>query len=140
MAISDQKVLAAFELMLGGVEGVERKGATLSYVSLNGNMYAMVSKREVIGILVEASDWKSFELAGGTPFEAVPGIPLKGFGAVPVSMFKDRLQLQSWFRRAHAAAEKLPPKPEIRLKPLDMGKAEPANAEAPQPTARPEPA
>jgi hypothetical protein len=25
-------------------------------------------------------------------------------------MHRDRLQLQSWFRRAHATAEKLPPK------------------------------
>jgi hypothetical protein len=44
------------------------------------------------------------------PFEAVAGIPLKGFGTIPETMYRDRLQLQSWFRRAHEAAEKLPEK------------------------------
>lgn len=109
MAI-DPKVMTAFELMLGGVEGAERKGVTFPYVILNGNMYATISKAGAIGILVDESDWRSFEMAGGTPFEAVPGIPLKGYGTIPETMYKDRLQLQSWFRRAHATAETLPPK------------------------------
>jgi hypothetical protein len=116
MAAIDPKVLVAFELMLGGVDSVERKGVNVPYVAVNGNMYAMISKRDMIGIIVEEQHWRSFELAGGTPFEAVPGIALKGFGALPDSMFKDRLQLQSWFRRAHEAAEKLPPK-EIKIEP-----------------------
>lgn len=110
MADIDPKVMAAFELMIGGVDDVVRKGITFPYVTLNGNMYAMISKVPAIGILVDAHNWRSFELAGGVPFEAVKGIPLKGFGAIPETMYRDRLQLQSWFRRAHEAAEKLPEK------------------------------
>jgi len=110
MATPDPKVMSAFELMIQGVEGITRLGHTMPYVAMNGNIYAAVSKLNVIGILVDDSEWKSFTLAGGSPFEVVRGIPLKGFGAVPESMHRDRLQLQSWFRRAHAAAEKLSPK------------------------------
>lgn len=110
MSVVEPKVMAAFELMLGGVDGMERKGINFPYVMLNGNMFAMISKTQTIGILVDESNWRSFELAGGLPFEAVKGIPLKGFGTVPESMFKDRLQIQSWFRRAHEAALKLPEK------------------------------
>lgn len=110
MAETNSKVMAAFELMIGGVDGVERKGINFPYVSVNGNMYAMVSKQQTIGLLVEEHNWRSFELAGGVPFEAVKGIPLKGFGTVPESMYRDRLQIQSWFRRAHEAAEQLPEK------------------------------
>jgi len=109
MAI-DPRVSAAFDLMIGGVDDVVRKGVTFPYVILNGNMYATISKQGTIGILVADDEWRSFEMAGGTPFEAVPGIPLKGYGMIPETMYKDRLQIQSWFRRAHAAAEKLPKK------------------------------
>ena len=96
--------------MLGGVENIERKGVTFPYVIVNGNMFATISKQNTIGIMVDEDEWRSFEMAGGTPFEAVPGIALKGYGMIPETMYKDRLQLQSWFRRAHAAAEKLPAK------------------------------
>ena len=110
MPSTDPRVMSAFDLMIQGVDGVERLGATMPYVALNGNMYAAISRLNVIGILVDDDEWKSFTLAGGTPFEMVHGIALKGFGAVPESMHRDRLQLQSWFRRAYAAAENLPPK------------------------------
>ena len=96
--------------MLGGVENITRKGVTFPYAIVNGNMFATISKQNTIGIMVDDDEWRSFEGAGGMPFEAVPGIPLKGFGMIPETMYKDRLQLQSWFRRAHAAAEKLPAK------------------------------
>lgn len=110
MANVDPKILTAFGLMIGGVDDVVRKGVGVPYVALRGNMYAMVSRQNAIGIMIDDEDWKSFEMAGGTTFDAVPGIPLKGFGAIPETMYKDRLQLQSWFRRAYAAAEKLPAK------------------------------
>jgi TfoX/Sxy family transcriptional regulator of competence genes len=106
----DPKVMAAFELMIGGVEDVVRKGISFPYVTVRGNMYAMVSKTQAIGVLVDESNWRTFELAGGVPFEAVQGIPLKGFGTIPETMYRDRLQLQSWFRRAREAAERLPEK------------------------------
>jgi len=110
MASIDPKVSAAFDLMLGGVENITRKGVTFPYAIVNGNMFATISKQNTIGIMVDEDEWRSFEGAGGMPFEAVPGIPLKGFGMIPETMYKDRLQLQSWFRRAHATAEKLPAK------------------------------
>ena len=68
MAAIDPKILVAFELMLGGVDGAERKGVNVPYVAVNGNMYAMISKRDAIGIIVAEQHWRSFELAGGTPF------------------------------------------------------------------------
>jgi hypothetical protein len=33
----DPKVLAAFDAMIAGVPGVERKGAAMPYLSVNGN-------------------------------------------------------------------------------------------------------
>ncbi len=35
--LTEPKVMAAFETMIAGVAGVERKGAAMPYVSVNGN-------------------------------------------------------------------------------------------------------
>ena len=108
---TDPTVLAVFDLMISGVKGVERKGATMPYVSINGNMYGMISKADIIGIRLSEEDLQAFMLSGGAPFEGVPGFVSKEYGAVPRSMFTDSKQLQMWFRLSHNYASKLPVKP-----------------------------
>ena len=108
---TDPAVLAAFDLMISGVKGVERKGATMPYVSINGNMYGMISKADVIGIRLSDENLTAFMLSGGTPFEGVPGFVSKEYGAVPRAMFTDTKTLQMWFRLSHNHAAKLKPKP-----------------------------
>jgi hypothetical protein len=105
----DPEVLAAFDTMIAGVKGVERKGATMPYASVNGNMYAMISKANVIGLRLGESDLTAFFLAGGTPFEGIPGFVNKEYGAIPKSMLADTRTLQTWFRLSHAYASKLKP-------------------------------
>ena len=107
---TDPAVLAAFDLMIAGVKGVERKGATMPHVSVNGHMYGMISKADVIGIRLSDEDLTAFMLAGGTPFEGIPGFVSKEYGAVPRSMFSDVKTLQMWFRLSHNNAAKLKPK------------------------------
>jgi hypothetical protein len=108
---TDPAVLAVFDFMIAGVKGVERKGATMPYVSINGNMYGMISRADVIGIRLSDEDLQAFFLIGGAPFEGVPGFVSKEYGAVPRTMFADVKTLQMWFRLSHAYASKLKPKP-----------------------------
>lgn len=110
---TDPDVLAAFERMIEGVKGVERKGATMPYCSINGNMYAMISKANIIGLRLSDSDLQAFYLAGGTPFEGIPGFVNKEYGAIPAAMHGDTKALQTWFRLSHNYASKLPPKPTV---------------------------
>jgi hypothetical protein len=110
---TDPEVLAAFETMIAGVKGVERKGATMPYVSINGNMYAMISKANVIGLRLSDSDMAAFMLSGGTPFEGVPGFVNKDYAAVPRTMFADTKSLQTWFRLSYNYASRLKPKPTV---------------------------
>lgn len=111
---TDPAVLAAFDLMISSVKGVERKGATMPYVSINGNMYGMISKADIIGIRLSDGDREAFMLAGGKPFEGVPGFVNKEYGAITGGMLTDTKQLQTWFRLSHAHAAKLKPKPTTR--------------------------
>ena len=95
---TDPEVLKAFDTMIAAVKGVERKGTTMPYCSINGNMYAMISKADIIGIRLNDNDLKAFLLVGGRPFEGVPGFVSKEYGAVPAAMMADAKLMQTWFR------------------------------------------
>jgi len=111
---TDPKVLAAFDAMIAAVPGVERKGAAMPYVSINGNMYAMISKADVIGIRLGKDDLAMFMAAGGLPFEGTPGFVNKEYGGVPASMLSDTRTLRKWFEASHAYASGLKPKSTTR--------------------------
>jgi hypothetical protein len=111
---SDPKVLAAFDAMIGAVPGVERKGAAMPYVSINGNMYAMISKAGAIGIRLSKDDLAAFMTAGGQPFEGTPGYINKEYGGVPAAMLGDSKTLRAWFKKSHAFAGGLKPKTTTR--------------------------
>ncbi len=111
---TDPKVLAAFDAMIGAVPGVERKGAAMPYVSMNGNMYGMVSKADVIGIRLSKEDLAAFMAAGGQPFEGTPGFINKEYGGVPAVMLGDSKTLRAWFKKSHAFASGLKAKKTTR--------------------------
>ncbi len=110
---TDPAVLAAFDAMIAAVKGVERKGATMPYCAINGNMVAMISKADVIGIRLSEADLKAFEFVGGTPFEGTPGYISKEYAAVPKTLLADSKALQTWFRLSYNYASKLKPKPTV---------------------------
>jgi TfoX/Sxy family transcriptional regulator of competence genes len=113
--IPDPAVVAAFDRMIAGVPDVARKGDTLPYVSINGNMYASISKANIIGLRLSEADLAEFLNAHGTQtFESVPGHFMTEYAAVPEPMLSDTEGLQSWFRRSHAYASALKPKKTTR--------------------------
>jgi hypothetical protein len=111
---TDPEVIAAFDAMIAGVPGVERKGAAMPYVSINGNMVAMISKAGIIGVRLGKDELAAFMAAGGEPFEGTPGFINKEYGGVPSAMLADRAALKRWFRKSHAYASGLKPKKTTR--------------------------
>jgi hypothetical protein len=110
----DPKVLAAFDGMIAGVPGIERKGAAMPYLSINGNMYAVISKANVIGLRLSKDDLAAFMAAGGEPYEGTPGFINKEYGGVPATMLADTKTLKRWFKVSHAYAQTLKPKAATR--------------------------
>jgi hypothetical protein len=107
----DQNVLAAYDAMVAGVPGAERKGATLPYTSINGNMYSSISKANVIGLRLSKTDLTTFlETYGATLHEGVPGFIQKEYASIPEALLGDTATLQAWFRKSHAHAQGLKPK------------------------------
>jgi len=108
---TDPKVMAAFDIMISSVPDVERKGAAMPYVSVNGNMYASISKANVIGLRLSKEDLAEFLINLETElFESLPGFFQKEYGAVPAIMLSDKELLQSWFKKSHQNALTLKPK------------------------------
>lgn len=113
--IPDPAVVAAFDRMIAGVPGVERKGAALPYVSINGNMYAAISQADGIGLRLSEADLAEFLNAHGTQlFESAPGHFLEEYAAIPRPMLDDAEFLQRWFGRSHAYASMLKPRKTTR--------------------------
>jgi TfoX/Sxy family transcriptional regulator of competence genes len=110
--VPDEKVLAVFDKMIAGVPGVGRKGDQMPYVSMNGNMYASVSKAGRIGLRLSKTDLAEFldTYAAGL-HEGYPGFFQKEYAAIPEALYDDPGTLQSWFARSHAHAAALKPKP-----------------------------
>lgn len=105
-------VLTAFDRMIAGVEGVERRGATMPYVAVNGNMYAMINKADTIGLMLSDKDFATFiSTYNAKPFESIPGLQTKNFVAIPPTMYVDLRTMQMWFKLGYAYAARLPAKP-----------------------------
>jgi len=106
--LTDPDVLAAYDAMIAGVPGVVRKGATIPYTSINGNMYSSISKANVIGLRLGKDDLAAFLAAYDTTlFEALPGFFQKEYVAVPATLFTDIEALHAWFQKSHAFASGL---------------------------------
>jgi RIO-like serine/threonine protein kinase len=113
--IPDPQVLAVFEKMIAGVEGVELKGDQNPYCSINGNMYAQMSKLDRIGIRLSKADLAEFlETYDAGLHEGYPGFVQKEYAAIPESLYGDIETLKAWFRRSHDFAASLKPKPTKR--------------------------
>jgi hypothetical protein len=83
----------------------------------------MFAGRHGRGITVRLPEAAQQELLrqGATPFEPMPGRPMKGWVLLPPSLERDPSALSSWVRRAFEHALTLPPK-----------RAKPAESKAPK--------
>jgi hypothetical protein len=110
----DANVLAAFDAMIAVVPGTTRKGAAMPFLSVNGNMYAMINRANVIGLRLGQEDLAAFMAVGSRPFEGTPGFINKEYGSVPAAMLADTKALRRWFKASHAYASGLKPKKTTR--------------------------
>lgn len=113
----DPKTLAAFQKMVSAVPGVTVKGDAYPYASINGNMYAAISKAGRIGLRLPADEREAFIKKFKTGLhEPFPGFFMKEYAAVPDKMLSDLKTLQHYFKMSHEFAAALKAKPTTRSK------------------------
>lgn len=95
---------------------MERKGVSIPYTSMNGNMYTMLRKDAVLGIRLSKEDGNAFmEEYKSKPFENY-GSLIKEYVEVPSHVFMDTELMSKYMNMTHQYGKTLKPKPTKKKK------------------------
>lgn len=109
--------VALYEKVVATLPGVERKGATMPYTSVNGNMFSYVAKSGVVGLRLPEEARAAFLAKYETKLMENYGIVQKEYVAVPDALLAKTNELKKHFAVSLAYAKGLKAKPTTRKKP-----------------------
>ncbi|MCO5948371.1 hypothetical protein [Mucilaginibacter flavidus] len=93
-----------------------RKGDTMPYTSLNGNMYSYFTKDDYLALKLPAQKRGEFILKYDTGLVFQYGIVQKEYVQVPNSLLQKTEELKTWFFDSYDYATTLKPKPSTKVK------------------------
>lgn len=102
--------LQLYEKLVATVPGVERKGATIPYTSLNGHMFSYLSKSGTLALRLPAEARAAFLKKYKTTLCKQYGIIQKEYVEVPASLLKKTAELKTYFAMSFAHVSSLKPK------------------------------
>lgn len=107
-------VLEAYDRLIATQEGVERKGATMPYTSVNGHMFSYLSGPGTLALRLPPADRQAFIERFETTLHEAYGIVQKEYVTVPDGLLADTAQLSPYFRASCAYVSALKPKATTR--------------------------
>jgi len=107
---SPTQLLEAFDGIFPGPPAVKRKMFGYPAAFVNGNMFMGLFQDRLILRLAEQPRKELLSVAGASPFEPVPGRPMREYVVAPSAMIGDRKTLSAWSEKALAYGASLPPK------------------------------
>lgn len=105
------QTLALYEKLIATTPGVERKGVTLPYTSVNGNMFSFITSRGGLAIRLSADDRAAFEKKYKTPPVIQHGAVMKEYVSVPDALLKKASEIKPIWSNSVAYAKALKAKP-----------------------------
>ncbi|MEO8151263.1 MAG: hypothetical protein ABI723_26765 [Bacteroidia bacterium] len=105
------ETLALYDKLITGLPDVERKGATMPYTSMNGNMYSFLNKEGVLGFRLPEKEREVFLKKYKTTLCEEYGVVLKEYISVPEKLFRNTKELKPWFELSFEYAKTLKSKP-----------------------------
>jgi len=114
MSWTRERKLAAYEALVSGVPDVERKGRTMPYTSMNGNMFSFLSTDGVLALRLERRERDRFLDAHPEALVVQHGAVMHDYVEIPVELLDDPLALEALFAECVANARTLKPKPTKR--------------------------
>ena len=108
--------LALYEKLVATVPGVERKGATVPYTSVNGNMFSYMSKTGQLELRLPSETRESFLKQYKTKLTEAYGVVQKEYVEVPDALLKKTAELKPFFEMSYAYVRSLKPKATTRKK------------------------
>jgi hypothetical protein len=101
----------AYDRLVGAVPEVERKGASMPYTAVNGNMFSYLDAEGSMALRLPTSDRATFIGRFSTRLHEAYGIVQKEYVTVPDALLDDTEALLPWFRSSLEYAQSLKPKP-----------------------------
>jgi len=92
--------LAAYEGLVGTVEGIELKGASNPYTSRNGHMTSFIDKDGEVSIRLDTPDREEYLDKYDSRVSVQYGAEMKEFVVVPDTLFDRRDEMRDWFVRS----------------------------------------
>jgi TfoX/Sxy family transcriptional regulator of competence genes len=102
--------LVLYEKMLAIDPLVQRKGATMPYTSLNGNMYSLFTREGRLILRLSPGDAEKFLKKHKSKVPEMYGAVMKEYVEVPDALLKKSRELRKVFDLSYAYAASLKPK------------------------------
>lgn len=110
------KLLGLYDTLIATIPNVERKGATMPYTSLNGNMFSFFAKDGSFGLRLPQEQREKFLNQYKTTLYKAHGTILKEYVTVPKMLFKDIKKLKKYFKMSYDYAKTLKAKTKKNIK------------------------
>ncbi len=106
--------VAAYDRLVAAIPDVDRKGATMPYTSVNGNMFSYLDASGSMALRLSPTDRAAFIEQFGAKLHEAYGIVQKEYVTVPATLLDDTDALVPWLRASLAYALTRKPKPTKR--------------------------
>lgn len=110
------ETLALYDAIIRTVPGIERKGDTVPYTSLNGNMFSALDSEGTLRIRLPKDVLETFLIKYKTKQPVSYGVLLKEYAEVPSSLLKKTAELKPYFKSSFDYVNSLKPKPTTKTK------------------------
>ena len=106
--------LEHYDRLIATQPGVERKGATVPYTSVNGHMFSFLSATGTLALRLPQGEHDAFIERFSTTLHEAYGTVMKDWVAVPDALLADTDELSPHFRASYAYVTAQKPKPTRR--------------------------
>jgi TfoX/Sxy family transcriptional regulator of competence genes len=115
--------VALYDALLATKPEIERKGATMPYTSINGNMFSMLTSDGTLALRLPAADRDAFLKRYDTALCVQYGVVMKEYVQVPASLLQNTRALAKYLDISYRYACSLKPKPTTKRTAAKKGKA-----------------
>ena len=103
--------LELFEKLISTISGLERKGKTMPYTSLNGHMFSFLAKDGTMGLRLPKESREEFLEEHNSMLMVQHGSVMKEYVMVPDYLLQDTDRLKAYYLESYQYIKSLKPKP-----------------------------
>lgn len=104
------ELLQQYDKVIAGLEGVERRGATVPYTSLGGHMFSHLQPTGLLALRLSKDDRNAFLEKHPDAVCIAYGIVMKEYVTIPAPLFSNTREMKKLFAASHRYISTLKPK------------------------------